>query len=296
MKEEKIYLDTYNIKHLLKYDEDSFVFTTDSSIQIFNIKTKTYSDMINKHSKEITRIIKLKKGNIVSCSKDGDIKIWQIEEDNILEQNSLSGHEEEIIELLELSDESLLSCDKTGKINIWDMNKFKQIQMFLLNMNVLAINEISPLEYFIISDNIFMVFQNNKKIIKQNFNNNNNKILSACFIKSHLICSTNDNKLNVFDMNPFKAIKSIPISNSIISIKKFNEKYLYGISLDYNLLFFKASNYEQISCITIKTYNFFEFLYMNEYFAYCGSNDGLIEWKLNIHNLIDDYVDNIVLI
>ena len=66
--------------------------------------------------------------------------------------------------------------------------------------------------------------------------------------------------------------------------------------MDYNLYFFKSSNYEQLSCTTIKTYNFYEFLYMNEHYAYCGSNNGLIEWNLNIHDLIDDYVDNIVLI
>ena len=294
MKEENIYLNSYYIKHLLKFDEDSFIFTIDSNIQIFNIKTKKYSTMISEHIKEITLIIKLKKGYIISGTKSGEVEIWNIEDNTILLNNSLSGHDGEIVELLELSDESLLSADKTGKIIIWDINKIKQIQMFLLNMNILSINEISLLEYFIITDNICMVFQANKKIIKKNFNNT--KILSACFINSHLICSTDDNKMNVFEINPFQTVKSFPVYNNIIIIKKFNDKYLYGISSDYNLLFFKLSNYEQISCITIKAYNFFEFLYMNEYFAYCGSNNGLIEWNLNIHDLIDDYVDNIVLI
>ena len=166
--------------------------------------------------------------------------------------------------------------------------------MFLLNMNILSINEISQSEYFIITDNIFMVFQNNKKIIKKNFNNT--KILAACFVNSNLICSTDDNKMNVYEINPFKTVKSLSVSNNIIILKKFNDKYLYGISSDYNLVFFKLSNYEQISCITIKTYNFFEFLYMNDNIAYCGSKNGLIEWNLNMHDLIDDYVDNIVLI
>ena len=294
MKEENKYLDSYYIKHLLKFDEDNFVFTTDSNIQIFNIKTKKFSDRINEYKKEITIIIKLKNGFISSGSKNGEVEIWSIEDNTILLKNSLSGHEEEIIELLELSDESLLSADKTGKIIIWDINKFKQIQMFLLNMNILSINEISQSEYFIITNNIFMVFQNNKKIIKKNFNNT--KILAACFVNSNLICSTDDNKMNVYEINPFKTVKSLSVSNNIIILKKFNDKYLYGISSDYNLVFFKLSNYEQISCITIKTYNFFEFLYMNDNISYCGSKNGLIEWNLNIHDLIDDYVDNIVLI
>ncbi len=35
---------------------------------------------------------------------------------------------------------------------------------------------------------------------------------------------------------------------------------------------------------------------MNDNISYCGSKNGLIEWNLNMHDLIDDYVDNIVLI
>ena len=207
--------------------------------------------------------------------------------------NTLTFHEEEIIELLELSDKNLLSADKIGKISIWDINKYKQIQIILINLNMLAISEISILKFFIITDKSFIIFENNIKTIKKTFNN---KIISTLFVNSHLICGTDDNMIDVYQINPLQNIKSYEISNTIITIKKFNDKYFYGISCDYNLYFFKLSNYEQISCITIKTYNFYELLYMNDFFAYCGSNNGLIEWNLNIHNLIDDYVDNIVLI
>ena len=292
MKEEKIFLDKYNIKHLLKIDEKSIFVTTDSCFLIFNTETKNLSEMINGHNKEITRILKLKTGNIITGSLDGQIKIWNIENTFSL-VNTLTFHEEEIIELLELSDKNLLSADKIGKISIWDINKYKQIQIILINLNILAISEISILEFFIITDKNFIVFENNIKTIKKTFNN---KIISTLFVNSHLICGTDDNMIDVYQINPLQNIKSYEISNAIITIKKFNDKYFYGISCDYNLYFFKLSNYEQISCITIKTFNFYELLCMNDFFAYCGSNNGLIEWNLNIHNLIDDYVDNIVLI
>ena len=100
----------------------------------------------------------------------------------------------------------------------------------------------------------------------------------------------------IYDINPLKEIKTLRINNILTTIKQFNDKYIYGVSVDYNLYFFKLENFEQISCVTIKTYNFYEILYMNEYFAYFGSNNGLIEFALNINDLIDDYVDNIVLI
>ena len=293
MKEEKVYLDKYNIKHLLKINDENIILTTDSSFQIFNIKTKEFSPIINGHNKELTKIIKLKNGNIVSASKDGQIKIWSFE-NSISFKNSLSCHDEEIIELLELSDGNLLSIDKIGKLIIWDINKYKQIQMILLNLNVLSISEISLIEFFIITDNNLIILQNNKKIIKKNFNKI--KVISALFVNLCLICCNDNNTINIYEINPFKEIKTISLNNNIIAIKQFNDKYIYGISVDYNLYFFKSSNYEQLSCTTIKTYNFYEFLYMNEYYAYCGSNNGLIEWNLNIHDLIDDYVDNIVLI
>ena len=293
MKEEKVYLDKYNIKHLFKINEESIILTTDSCFQIFSIKTKEFSPIINEHNKEITKIIKLKNGNIVTASKDGHIKIWSLE-NSISFKNSLTCHDEEIIELLELSDGNLLSVDKIGKLIIWDINKSKQIQMIILNLNVLSINEISLNEFFVITDSNLVILQNNKKIIRKNFNKI--KVISALFVNSQLICCTDNDKINIYEINPFKEIKSVSLNNIIITVKQFSDKYIYGISVDYNLYFFKSSNYEQISCITIKTYNFYELLYMNEYYAYCGSNNGLIEWNLNIHDLIDDYVDNIVLI
>ena len=293
MKEEKKYLDSYNINHLLKLDEESILLTTYSNFYILNIKTKKLSSMIEGHIKEITKIIKLKDENIVSGSNDGLIKIWNFNNSLSL-INSLSSHEDEIIELLELSDKNLLSVDKIGKIVIWDINKFKQIQIFLMNCVILNITEISLIEYFIVSERNFFVFQNNKKTIKNSFNNT--KIISALFLKSQLICCTDNNIINIYEINPLKNIKTLSINNNITTIKQFNDKYIYGISVDYNLYFFKSENFEQISCVTIKTYNFYEILYLNEYYAYCGSNNGLIEFNLNINDLIDDYVDNIVLI
>jgi len=293
MKEEKKYLDSYNINHLLKLDKESILLTTYSNFYILNIKTKKLSSMIEGHIKEITKIIKLKDENIVSGSNDGLIKIWNFNNSLSL-INSLSSHEDEIIELLELSDKNLLSVDKIGKIVIWDINKFKQIQIFLMNCIILNITEISLFEYFIVSERNFFVFQNNKKTIKKSFNNT--KIISALFLKSQLICCTDNNMISIYEINPLKNIKTLSINNNITTIKQFNDKYIYGISVDYNLYFFKSENFEQISCVTIKTYNFYEILYMNEYYAYCGSNNGLIEFNLNTNDLIDDYVDNIVLI
>ena len=83
---------------------------------------------------------------------------------------------------------------------------------------------------------------------------------------------------------------------NIITIKQFTNKYFYGISSEYTLHFFNLINYEQLFCINVKTYNFYEFLYMNDFFVYSGSNNGLTEWNTNFSSLIDDLVNNIVFV
>ena len=75
-------------------------------------------------------------------------------------------------------------------------------------MNILAISEISILEFFIITDKNFIVFENNIKTIKTTFNHiNNNKIISTLFVNSHLICGTDDNMIDVYQINPLQNIK-----------------------------------------------------------------------------------------
>ena len=84
----------------------------------------------------------------------------------------LTEHEDEIMELLQLSNESLLSGDIKGKIIIWDINRYRQIQSFSVNSNVVGIFELKPNEMFIISDKYIVNYQNNKKINLHNFDKN----------------------------------------------------------------------------------------------------------------------------
>ena len=48
----------------------------------------------------------------------------------------------------------------------------------------------------------------------------------------------------IYDINPLKEIKTLRINNIITTIKQFNDKYIYGVSVDYNLYFFKLENFE----------------------------------------------------
>ena len=293
--EQKSYLDNLNVKHLLKINEDLIAFTSDTFFQIFNIKNKKFSCKINEHSKEITKIIIIKNGKLVTGAKDSQIRIWNIREgEPVTLACLLSGHDDEIIELQELSNKSLLSGDIKGKVIIWDINKYKQNQTFYLSTNLIGVFEIIFDEFFIVTDKYLGIYCNNKKTILHNLENN--RINCALFINSIAICGINNNYINFYQIKPFSLKKKLLINVNIISIKQFTNKYFYGISSEYTLHFFNLNNYEQLFCINVKTYNFFEFLVMNDSNVYSGSNNGLTEWNSNFSSLIDDFVDNIVLV
>ena len=299
--EEKTYLDRINIKHLVKINDESFAFTSETFFQIFNIKTKELSPKANEHTKEITKIIVLKNGKVVTGSKDTQIRIWTIGV-NIIPTGLLSVHDEEIIEIKELSNENLISGDIHGKVIIWDINRNKEIQTFLLNSNLIGLFEINLNELGIVADKYFATYQNNKKSIIHNFDKN--KINCALFINSWqgdminsiIISASNDKYINIYKIKPFNIIKNLLVNVNIISIIQFTNKYFYGISSEYTLHFFNLINYEQLFCINVKTYNIYEFLYMNDLNVYSGSNNGLTEWNTNFSSLIDDLFDNIVFV
>ena len=301
IKEQKTFLDNINVKHLVKINDESFAFTSDTFFQIFNIKTKELTPKANEHTKEITKIIILKNGKLVTGSKDTQIRIWNIGE-NIICAGLLSDHDEEIIELKELSNGNLISGDIHGKVIIWDVNRNRQIQTFLLNSNLIGLFEINLNEFCFVADKYIGIYHNNKKSIIHHFENNKiNYALhinsgSGDFINSILISASNDNYINIYKIKPFNLIKSILVKVNIFSIKKFTNKYFYGISSEYTLHFFNLINYEQLFCINVKTYNFYEFLFMNDFYVYSGSNNGLTEWNSNFSSLIDNLVDNIVFV
>ena len=293
--EQKTYLENINVKHLVKIDDESFAFTSDTFFQIFDIKNKTLTQKINEHSKEITKIIILKNGKLVTGSKDTQIRIWNIAENkNITLIGLLTDHVEEIVELIELSNGFLLSGDIKGKIIIYDINKFKQIKSFFIYSTLIGVFEIELNEFFIATEKSLGIYHNNKKSIMKDFENN--KIICSLFINLQIICSTNNNYINIYKINPFSLQKSLLINANVISIKQFSNKYFCGISSEYTLHFFNLINYEQLFCINVKTYNFYEFLIINDSFVYSGSNNGLTEWNINLSSLIDKLVDNIVLV
>ena len=291
--EEKTYYENINVKHLIKLNNELFLFTSNNSYEIFNINTKESKLKAEIKNQEITKILILKNGKLVLGFKDGEIKIWTITSFNMLDV-LLTDHKNEISELIELSNGNLLSGDVQGKIMIHNYKENSLVKTFLLNSNIIGVFEIKEKEYLIAIEKSFCTYQNNKKSTLLTFDKN--KINCVLFIKNVVICAIDDKNIQVYEIKPFKKINNLSVNANIIKIREFTNKYFYGISSEYTLHFFNSINYEQLFCINVKTYNFYDFLVMNDSAVYTGSNNGLTEWNSNLSMLIDDLVENIVLV
>ena len=295
IKEEKSYYDHFNVKLLLKLNDESFIFTSDSFFQIYNTKTKEISQKIIGHSKEITKFLKLNDGKLVTGSRDTQIRIWSTEP-SIMLVKLLCGHNGCITELTQMKNGNLISGCDHNKVIIWDIIKYKQIQCFDLGNIILGISELEHKLLFVVTNKSIMNLNlsNNKKVYLDNMENN---VVINCilFLESNIIYSTTNNYININVINPFAKIKNLKVNDSIISIKKFIQNYFLAVSKEYTLLFFNLISFEQLLCINVKTYNFFDLLVFNNKLVYTGSNNGLTEWNSNLDDVITTFIDNIVL-
>ena len=186
-------------------------------------------------------------------------------------------------------------CDH-NKVIIWDIIKYKQIQYFDLGNIILGISELEHKLLFVVTNKSIMNLNlsNNKKVYLDNMENN---VVINCilFLESNIIYSTTNNYININVINPFAKIKNLKVNDSIISIKKFIQNYFLAVSKEYTLLFFNLISFEQLLCINVKTYNFFDLLVFNNKLVYTGSNNGLTEWNSNLDDVITTFIDNIVL-
>ena len=177
------------------YDENNFVTSSKDKSIIIWIKNKTNNQyQINKiinnaHNDSINKVIYTSKGNLISCSNDGLIKIWEINNGEYKNIQTLN-HNNKINSLLLLEDKNILISSGNG-IKFWN----------LTNNNII----------FSI-DNIFTYSKNGLEIIDEN------KII---------VC--NNTNLIVISISKLKIIKKIDIEHtySIISIKN-KEIFLVG--------------------------------------------------------------------
>lgn len=84
---------------------------------------------LDAHSYSITELLSRNQGDLVSCSLDCLINVWQIESiDKMQLVKSFSGHKDGINTMIFISNKRLASGAKDNNIKLWDMKELKYIK------------------------------------------------------------------------------------------------------------------------------------------------------------------------
>ena len=208
---------TYNLYLSLKNNSSGEGYIFDKTNNIF---IKAHSQMISK------LLIDYNHNNLISCSYDKYIKIWDIQKMQKDCISQLKGHKGRIYDMdLIIDKNKLISCGMDKNIFIWDLNKFILIK---------NITFASCFHNLIIK---YLPYINNK------YNDNLNEII--------LLYSKNGN-INIIDMNKGIILDSINIyikEGPLLFIN--NQELLYQNKKDMRIIVYDFINKKEVgnSCI-----------------------------------------------
>ena len=217
--------DDYSYKYIDTY-KDSF-FTTcyeDGRIIIWNsssLNSNNFTYINDEYDYDsVMKVIFTSKGDLISCSLNGNIKIWYL--NNKDSKNITLKHINSVNSILLLEDKNILVSSGVG-IKFWN----------LTNNNIIFSD-----------DNVYT-----------NWNNGLDKIDDDNII----ICNNNNNKsLIIFSISKLKSIKIIDIDFECYSIRVFKNKGIFLVGgrykvyddiFYYNIYVYLLGNYELLQTI-----------------------------------------------
>lgn len=130
----------YRILSIDVKDDDNFVIgCNEQSIKIYKKEKEKGNifvlkqDIKNAHDRSVTKVIYNSFGNIISCSYDKTIKIWELDSEGNFINKKIIKNEDEVRSLLLLEDKNLLVSSGERFTNIWEIqngNNYKLIKTF----------------------------------------------------------------------------------------------------------------------------------------------------------------------
>jgi len=97
------------------------VASSDCTVQVFELKTKTHLLSLHGHTDAIWKIIQLHDERIATASADKTIRVWNLQTGMC--EKVLEGHTDAVFCLLELQNSMLLSGSKDGYVKCWDLTR-----------------------------------------------------------------------------------------------------------------------------------------------------------------------------
>ena len=214
----------YQILSLGIKDDNNFAIgCNEQSMKIYTKKNDIFilkQDIKNAHDRGIRKVLYNSEGNIISCSYDKTIKIWELDNNGDYINKKIIKSEDEVRSLLLLEDKNILVSSGDRFTNIWDIkNDYKLIKTF----NETYCRTKNVLER--ISDDVIAVAK------------------APFFLK-------------IISLKELKVIKIIEMEFGFNSIKSFEDKGLFlvggfnnGKKCSSTIKIFRNDNYEEIETI-----------------------------------------------
>lgn len=108
------------LKHVSRYLASA---SSDSTIKIFDLRSKKCIRTLIGHSDEVLFILSIGKKLLASSSKDKTVKIWNAEDGSLLA--TFDEHTSAVCSLELISENLLATGGEDGKILVWDLNERK---------------------------------------------------------------------------------------------------------------------------------------------------------------------------
>ena len=231
-------------------DENNFVTSSYKNIKTW-IKNKMNNKFAlnqiinNAHDDWINKIIYFSNGNLISCSHDTKIKIWEKDNNNKYQCITILTHNNWVYSILLIEDKNILISSGLDRTKFWNLNNYENIiniQAICCNNNALErIDE----DRIIIGgkyDGIIKIISiNKKKIVKQI--KNKFKCFGICIMqeKGIMVIGGRSEEIKIYKTDTYECIKVIEDAHYdiILGINKLNDLLIASYGEDNTIIVWK---------------------------------------------------------
>ena len=195
--------------------------SADNSIIIYNKNTFQLDLIIKEHNNSICFLIQLSSGELVSCSEDKTIKLFNIKGVQYEILQTLNYHTSTVNKVLELKNKTLISCSCDSSIIFYLKynNEYKKDYQVSINGSCYTIIQTKDNEicYSETKDNricFFDILERKTKATISNINKYDSCRALFIMIKKDLLLIPGENQISIINTNEYKLVRKIEVPNA----------------------------------------------------------------------------------